>query len=162
MMIRNAFLTMTLLLLALGAFAQGNRLGAEAQGAKDGHAQQVQAAHPDQAEMPVQAYATFAPGDMPAAAIRPVPPQPLRFWEDILPVCLVIAGIWLAFLILGLTLTSSIASGIFLLLAAWTALFGVGALLLAILALVQISSRSERKARRAHDPFWRLKRWRSR
>lgn len=162
MTIRTAVLTVTLLLLALGTFAQGNRLGAEAQGAKDGHAQQVQAAHPDQAEMPVQAYATFAPGDMPAAAIHPALPQPLNFWADILPVCTVVAAIWLTFLILGLTLNSSIASGVFLLLMAWTAVLGVGALLLVIIALVQLSTRSERVARRAHDPMWRVKRWRTR
>lgn len=162
MTIRAALLLVGFGLLATLTFAQGNRFGSEAEGAKDGHAAQQGMLHEAPVEMPPQAIIGFAQEGMPTDVIAPVPPQPVNFWEEILPVCAVIAAIWLTFLILGLTLSSSVAAGIFLLIAAWTALFGIGALLLVILALVQLSSRSRRVARRAHDPMWRMKRWRSR
>lgn len=162
MTIRAALLLGAIWLLGADVFAQHHRSGAEAEGAKDGHAQQVQVRQADPVTMPGQAVASFAPDGFQPEVIRPFPPQPQNFWADILPVCLILAAVWLTFLILGLTLTNSVAAGIFLLLMAWTALIGVGALLLVILALVQLSTRSERVARRAHDPMWRMKRWRSR
>lgn len=147
---------------AMPSFAQSPKRAAEAQAGTDAISRQ-QAGRAFELAWAEEAEETGLPRQfsqqLPAAE-RPFLPHPLNFWEDILPVCLVIFALWLTMLILGLTLTSSIAAGIFLILAAWTALFGLAALFGIILALVQLSTQSDRRARRASDPFWRVKRWR--
>lgn len=87
----------------------------------------------------------------------PTPPQPLRFWEDILPFLIVIFAFWLVMLILGLTLINVTAAAIFLFIAAVMAPIALMCILGIILALTQISTRTERQIKRARNPFWRFK-----
>jgi hypothetical protein len=85
------------------------------------------------------------------------PPQPLRFWEDILPYLIVIFTFWLVMLILGLTLINATAASIFLLIAGIMAPVALMCVLGIILALTQISTRTERQIKRARNPFWRFR-----
>lgn len=146
MTIRIALLMGGLWLMAIVVYAQGNRLGAEAQGAKDGQAQIIQPSRVDQSAMSAMSslpFANIAPEAFPpkaiyaapfyAAARTPAPPRPQGFWLEILPVTVAIAAIWVMFLILGLTV-----GGVFLFLMGITAVFGILALAAVVLALVDL------------------------
>lgn len=156
------WLALALVGLASPAYTQRPR-PAEAQAGVEHSPQQRKAASPatssfgeEAADLP----STPSSDDKVMAAIArqlPTPPQPLRFWEDILPFLIAIFAFWLVMLILGLTLINATAAAIFLYIAGIMAPLALMCILGIILALTQISTRSERQAKRARNPFWRFR-----
>lgn len=155
-------LALTLVCLASPAYTQRTR-GAEAQAGFEHSPQQRKAASPapfsigeDAADLP---RAQRGEDKVMATIARqlPTPPQPLRFWEDILPFLIAIFAFWLVMLILGLTLLNATAAAIFLYIAAIMAPVALMCVLGIILAITQISTRTERQIKRARNPFWRFR-----
>jgi lysylphosphatidylglycerol synthetase-like protein (DUF2156 family) len=148
--------------LASPAYTQRTR-PAEAQAGDEHSPQQRKATSPatfSYGEDAADLASTPSGDDKVMAAIArqlPMPPQPLRFWEDILPFLIVIFAFWLVMLILGLTLLNATAAAIFLYIAAIMAPVALVCILGIILAITQISTRTERQIKRARNPFWRFR-----